>query len=612
MGKYEKLVNDIIKNVGGKENVNTLTHCITRLRFQLKDEKKANDEVLKKMDGVITVMHGGGQYQVVIGNHVTDVYDEACKQLGFQSGNVNADEVATKKGVGAFLIDFISSIMGPCINVLCASGMIKGILSILTFFGILFQDSGIYQIFNACGDALFYFFPILLGYTTAKKLKIEPFVGLLIGAGLIYPTIQSVDLQVLGFTINVNYTSTILPVIFTVVFASFIYKPLIKVIPDVIKSFFVPMIVLIISMPIGFMIIGPVMNEVSNFIGDMITMGYNFSPAFAGLLIGFLYQIMVIFGVHAALGAVAFIQIAAGEPSFLGFMAGTTFTQTAVVFAIWLKTKDKKLKNIALPAIISGIFGVTEPAIYGITLPRIKFFIISCIGAGLTGAYLGLTDTLLWQLTGLGIFTIPGFIGGTVAVNKILLNVIIALGIGIGFSFIATYVLYKDDVEEEKEDIKPSNKIDTNKTNIMAPIKGELVDLSQAEDEAFALGTLGDGVVIQPTEGKVYAPIDGTITVLFPTLHAIGIVGDNGVEMLIHVGFNTVQMDGKGFKAHIKQGDHVKKGQLLLDVDLKEIEKSGFSTETPVIISNSNDMMEVIKTDKKNVVKEDTIMTVLF
>lgn len=287
MGKYEKLVNDIIKNVGGKENVNTLTHCITRLRFQLKDEKKANDEVLKKMDGVITVMHGGGQYQVVIGNHVTDVYDEACKQLGFQSGNVNADEVATKKGVGAFLIDFISSIMGPCINVLCASGMIKGILSIFTFFGLLSQDSGIYQIFNACGDALFYFFPILLGYTTAKKLKIEPFVGLLIGAGLIYPTIQSVDLQVLGFTINVNYTSTILPVIFTVVFASFIYKPLIKVIPDVIKSFFVPMIVLIISMPIGFMIIGPVMNEVSNFIGDMITMGYNFSPAFAGLLIWF-------------------------------------------------------------------------------------------------------------------------------------------------------------------------------------------------------------------------------------------------------------------------------------------------------------------------------------
>lgn len=611
MSKYEKLVNDIIKNVGGKENVNSLTHCITRLRFQLKDESIAKDEVLKKMDGVITVMHGGGQYQVVIGNHVTEVYDEACKQLGIKSGSVS--EEPTKKGVGAFLIDFISSVMGPCINVLCASGMIKGFLSIFTFFGWMSQASGIYQILNACGDALFYFFPILLGYTTAKKLKIEPFVGLLIGAGLIYPTIQNVDLEVFGLTLNVNYTSSILPVIFTVVFASFIYKPLNKMIPDVIKSFFVPMIVLIVSMPIGFMLIGPVMTEVSNFIGNMITLGYNFSPAFAGLLIGSLYQVMVIFGVHAALGAVAFIQLAAGEPTFLGFMAGTTFTQTAVVFAIWLKTKDKKLKSVALPAIISGIFGVTEPAIYGVTLPRIKFFIISCIGAGLTGAYLGLTDTLLWQLTGLGIFTIPGFIGGTVAIGKILLNVIIALAIGIAFSFVTTYILYKDESKNEVEE-KPfvTQKRENYKTSIIAPLKGEVVDLSEAEDEAFALGALGDGVVIKPKEGKVFSPIDGTISVLFPTLHAVGITGDSGVEMLIHVGFNTVQMEGKGFKAHIKQGDNVKKGQLILDVDLKEIEKAGFSTQTPVIVSNSNDMIELIKTNKKNVSKEDTIMTVLF
>ena len=611
MRKYEKLVNDIVMNVGGKENINSLTHCITRLRFQLKDESIAKDEVLKKMDGIITVMHGGGQYQVVIGNHVTEVYDEACKQLGIKSGSVN--EEPAKKGVGAFLMDFISNIMGPCINVLCASGMIKGFLSIFTFFGWTSQTSGIYQILNACGDALFYFFPILLGYTTAKKLKIEPFVGLLIGAGLIYPTIQNVDLEVFGFTLNVNYTSTILPVIFTVVFASFIYKPLNKIIPDVIKSFFVPMIVLIISIPIGFMLIGPVMTEVSNFIGKMITLGYNFSPVFAGLLIGFLYQIMVIFGVHAALGAVAFIQLAAGEPTFLGFMVGTSFAQTAVVFAIWLKTKDKKLKSVVLPAIISGIFGVTEPAIYGVTLPRVKFFIISCIGAGLTGAYLGLTDTLLWQLTGLGIFTIPGFIGGTVAIGKILLNVIISLIIGIAFSFVATYILYKDENQdnlEEKDNL--NKKIETNKISIMSPLKGEVLDISEAEDEAFALGALGNGVIIKPKEGKLYSPIDGTITVLFPSLHAIGITGDSGVEMLIHVGFNTVQMEGKGFKAHIKQGDHVKKGQLILDVDLKEIEKAGFSTQTPVIVSNSNDMIELIKTDKKNVSKEDTIMTVLF
>jgi PTS system beta-glucosides-specific IIC component len=612
MRKYEKLAEEIISNVGGKDNVNALTHCITRLRFRLKEESLAKDDVLKNMDGVITVMHGAGQYQVVIGNHVTEVYDEICKQLGIQAGDTgNEGKEPEKKGIGAFLIDFISNVMGPCINVLCASGMIKGILSILTFFGWMTQTSGIYQIINASGDALFYFFPILLGYTTAKKLKMEPFIGLVLGAGLVYPAIQNVDLDILGFQLNVNYTSTILPIIFTVVFASFVYKLLIKVVPDVIKAFFVPMVVMMVAMPIGFMFIGPVMNQVSIVLGNMITAGYNFSPVLAGFLVGGLYQIMVLFGVHGAFGAVAFIQIAAGEPSFLGFMAGTTFTQTAVVVAIWLRTKNKKLKSIAFPAIISGLFGVTEPAIYGITLPRIKFFIISCIGAGLTGAYLGLTDTLLWHLTGLGIFTIPGFIGGTAAVSKILFNVIVALAIGILFSFVLTYVLYKDEAEAETDINTKQNSV-TCKTTIATPLKGDVLDLSEAEDEAFALGTLGDGVVIKPKDGNVFAPFDGTVTVLFPTFHAIGITGDSGVEILIHVGFNTVQLEGKGFVPHIKQGDHVKEGQLLLEVDLKEIEKAGFSTQTPVIISNSADMIELIKTNKKSVAKEDTLMTVLY
>ena len=338
--------------------------------------------------------------------------------------------------------------------------------------------------------------------------------------------------------------------------------------------------------------------------------GYNLSPILAGFLVGALYQVMVIFGVHGALGAIAFIQLANGEPMFLGFMLGTTFTQTAVVFAIWLKTKDKKLKSVALPAIISGIFGVTEPAIYGVTLPRIKFFIISCIGAGLTGAYLGLTNTLLWQLTGLGIFTIPGFIGGTVPTGTIMMNVMISLAIGIGFSFILTYVLYKDEVkrteEGEEKDKKKYN------VTVLAPMKGKAEDLSKAEDEAFALGTLGDGMVIMPVEGKVFAPVDGTVTTLFPTLHAIGITGDSGVEVLIHIGINTVNMKGKGFHAHIKQDDHVSKGQLLMEVDLKEIDKAGFSAQTPIIITNSKDMMDILKTDKKEVEHTDTLMTVLF
>lgn len=617
MGKYEGLVKEIIKQIGGKENVISLTHCITRLRFQLKDESVAKDDVLKNMDGVITVMHGAGQYQIVIGNHVPDVYKEACGQLGIQAGSAASQENDKKKGVGEILIDFISNVVGPCISILCASGMIKGFLAVFTYFGLMSTAGAVYQILNACGDALFYFFPIFLGYTTAKKVKMDPFIGLVIGAAMVYPTIQGVDLNLFGFVLNTTYTSTMLPVIFTVLFASVIYKPLKKVIPDVIKSFCVPMIVMIVAIPIGFVLIGPVMNKIGNLIGSGIMAGYNLSPILAGFLVGALYQVMVIFGVHGALGAIAFIQLANGEPMFLGFMVGTTFAQTVVVFAIWLKTKNKQLKNVALPAMISGIFGVTEPAIYGVTLPRIKFFIISCIGAGLTGAYLGLTNTLLWNLTGLGIFTIPGFIGGTEPAGRIMANVLIALAIGMAFSFAATWILYKDDDGDAKEEENgagknPENEKKAYSETILSPLKGEAADLSKAEDEAFALGALGDGMVIMPVEGKVYAPLDGTVTTLFPTLHAIGLTGDSGVEVLIHLGINTVNMNGKGFQPHIKQGDHVAKGQLLMDVDLKEIEKAGFSVQTPIIITNSADMMDVLKTEKKNVEHKDILMTVLF
>ena len=445
MGKYSNLVTEIVKNVGGKDNVISLTHCITRLRFKLKDESIAQDDVLKGMDGVVTVMRSGGQYQVVIGNHVPDVYAEACAQLGL-SGKAPVpakDEPAGKKNPGAVFIDFISNVINPLMSVLCASGMIKGILSILSFAGILTADMGLYSLLDGCSDALFYFLPVLLGYTTARKVGIPEMLGAVIGAGLIYPTLQGVDINVFGFVMNVTYTSTLLPVIFTVLFASLIYKPLNKVCPAVIKNFFVPMVVMAVAMPVGFMIIGPVMNAVGQFVCDVINASNSISPALCGLLFGGLYQIMVIFGIHGAIGAVCFVQIFSGQPSFLGYMVGTTFCQTIVVLAIFLKTKNKKLKEVCAPAMISGIFGVTEPAIYGVTLPRIKTFIISCIGAGLTGAYLGLTNTMLWGLTGLGIFTIPGFIGGDAAPTTILINVFVALAIGMAFSFVATMLVYK-------------------------------------------------------------------------------------------------------------------------------------------------------------------------
>lgn len=614
MRKYEKLSQEIIKYVGGKENIISLTHCITRLRFKLKDESIADDDVLKNMEGIVTIMHSAGQYQIVIGNHVADVCDEISNQLGTltAANEETKSEKEEKKTVGAVVIDFISSVIGPCINVLCASGMIKGILSILSFFGILPADSGLYMILNGCGDALFYFFPVILGYTTAKKLAMDPFVGLLLGAGLVYPTLQAVDLNVFGMVINTSYTSTVLPVIFTVMFAVLIYRFLNKIVPSVIKSFFVPMITMMIAMPVGFIVIGPVTNAISNWIGAGITMGYNFSPVLAGLIVGGLYQVLVIFGVHGALGAIAMIQLSAGEPSFLGFMLGSSFTQMATTIAIFLKTKDKKLKEVALPAIISAFFGVTEPAMYAVTLPRIKYFVIGCIGSGLTGAYLGLTDTLLWALTGLGVFTIPGFIGGTKSPASILINVLISIAIGMVFSFVVTYLLYHESEEEtgRKKEEKSESGSPSHSEALMSPMKGELRALENAEDKAFASGTLGDGIVILPDDGKVYAPADGTVTTLFPTLHAIGITTDKGVEILIHVGMNTVQLEGKPFVAHVSQGDKVQKGQLLLEADLEYIRKQGLSVETPVIITNTQDVQQIEKNKERYISVNEVLLAV--
>ncbi|WP_461199102.1 beta-glucoside-specific PTS transporter subunit IIABC [Enterococcus sp. N249-2] len=611
MRKYEQLVANIVENVGGKANINSLTHCVTRLRFQLKDETKANDDIIKNMDGVVTLMKSAGQYQVVIGNHVPDVYDEVLLQTGI-SGDLETGE-KKEMGIGAQLIDFVSSVMNPILAVMMASGMIKGLLAIIQFSGWINTEGGLYALFNGLGDALFYFLPVLLGYTTAKKLKIDPFVGLIIGAALMYPTLQGVDLNIVGMNINVTYASTVLPVIFTTLLASYLYKGLNKVIPDVIKTFVVPMITLMIAVPIGFMAVGPVANFISDWIANVIMSIYSFSPVLAGLVIGAFWQVLVIFGIHMGLVAVAIVQMVSGSPSPIFALAGAaSFAQTAVVFGIWLKTKDRKLKDLALPAWISGIFGVTEPAIYGITLPRINFFVISCIGSAIGGAYAGFSGLMSYQMAGLGIFGFPGLLGGETPVATTMLHYIISIGSAMLISFVLTFILYKDEsVSEVESDVSNLGAVGSREL-ITAPIKGEIMPLSTIDDEAFSLGILGKGIAILPEEGKVFSPVDGTVTTLFPTLHAIGLTGDNGLQILIHIGMDTVQLGGEGFVAYVKQNERVKKGQLLLEFDVDLIKERGFSIITPVVITNSNDLVRVEETKANKVAINDDLLVAVF
>ncbi|WP_115715551.1 beta-glucoside-specific PTS transporter subunit IIABC [Amedibacterium intestinale] len=630
MAKYEKLAKEIIKYVGGAENVNSVSHCITRLRFRLKDESKADDTALKNLSGVVTVMHSAGQYQVVIGNHVPMVYAEVCEVGGFTNESLtNNEEEDAPKGIFNKLIDIVTGCFQPVLGPLCASGIIKGLNALLAFLlGESFSASGTYAVLNAIGDAIFYFFPIILGYTAAKKFKVNVVVGMLIGAAFCYPTIQADTLSAAGEAMGnlpfvgnyfatfmgvpfvaANYTTTVVPVIIIVAFAAFIQKYANKWIPEMLRNFFVPFFVLIISVPIGLLIIGPVVSAFTSLLTDGFAAIYNFSPVVSGLVVGFAWQILVIFGLHWAIIPLAIMNIGnMGYDTILVGQFGTTFALTAALLAMCLKMKDKNKRTLVVPAIISGFFGVTEPGIYGFALPEKKPFIFSCIAAAIGGGVFTFLGGQQYVIGGLGIFGTVSFISESGDPTSMYYS-FICIAVSMIVGFLLTYFFWSDHTNEESQ-ITLNNK--ENKEIIASPLTGNVIPLKNVKDDAFAQGALGNGIGIIPSEGKVVSPVDGTISVLFPTLHAIGITSDSGVELLIHIGLNTVQLNGEGFKAHVKQGDKVRKGQLLLDIDLKAIEKAGYSTETPIIITNTKDMLDILPTDKKNVIRNDDLITVVF
>lgn len=643
MGKYESLAKEIVKNVGGKENVSSLTHCITRLRFKLKDESKANDQVIKDMDGVVTVMKSGGQYQVVIGNHVPEVYADVMPLLGMEEGSADRAEDAPSGNLFNRAIDIISGIFQPILGIMAACGMVKGLNALFVALGWYPETCGGYLVLNAIGDGLFNFLPLFLGYTAAKKFNLKPMIGLVIGAIMCYPTIQNTALSNGGealytlfsgtmfeskvYTdffgiplIAMDYTGTVIPVIFVVYFASKCDKFFSKFIPDLVKFFFVPMLTLLISIPVGLLILGPVATFASKIIAEVVMTVRNFSPLLAGAIVGLTWQILVIFGLHWGFIPVYInnIQMNGFDNVMMPFFA-CTFATSAVVLAIFFKTKNKQLKEMALPNFISGIFGVTEPAIYGILLPLKKPFIISCIIGGIGGGFYGALNFRKFSMGGMGIFELPAMIEPDGSMGNLIVA-LVGIAITMILAFIVTMILYKEETpkQEEKETLITEKKQQESCENkmvkqleIASPIKGTVLKLEKMKDDAFASGVLGKGAAIIPEEGKVYAPADGVITALFPTLHAIGMQADNGLELLIHIGLDTVQLNGEGFQAMVKQGDRVKKGQLLVTFDKEFIESKGFCLETPVLVTNSDDFLEVIETKQIEISPGDCLITVL-
>lgn len=646
MGKYKQLAQDIIKNVGGKENINGLTHCITRLRFKLKDESIANDDVLKNMEGIVTVMKSGGQYQVVIGNNVEAVYKDVVEIIDLDNLNTSSK---TKKS-GNILdkgIDIISGIFQPVLGIMAACGMLKGFNALFVAMGLYSATSGGYMVINAAGDALFTFLPLFLGYTSAKKFGLKPMLGLALGAAMCYPAIQGssisagtdamytlfkgtmfaspIYIDFFGLPIiSIDYTGTVVPIIFVVYFASKCEKLFNKFVPDLVKFFFVPMLTLLVTLPVALIVIGPIATFGSTLISAVVISIRDFSPLLAGAIVGFTWQILVIFGMHWG-----FIPVYINNVMTLGYdnimmpFFACTFASSAVVLAIFFKTKDKKLKEMAIPNFISGIFGVTEPAIYGILLPLKKPFIISCIASGIGGAFYGFFNLRKFITGGMGIFELPAMIEPNGGMG----NLIVALSgiaISMAIAFVLTMVLYKDEESKEAKEVKNEVKEETKeetkevksskleKEIVASPIKGEVLNLSDIEDAAFASGVLGQGVAIIPSDGKVVAPVDGVVTTLFPSLHAIGILSDDGVEVLIHIGLNTVQLEGRGFKASVAQGDRITKGQTILNFDIDVIKEAGYSVVTPIVITNSSQFLDVVQTESKDVELEDNLITIIF
>ncbi|MCR5527104.1 MAG: beta-glucoside-specific PTS transporter subunit IIABC [Lachnospiraceae bacterium] len=627
--KYDGLSRIIIQNVGGKDNIISITHCVTRLRFKLKDESKANTDILKETDGIVTVIQSGGQYMVVIGNHVPQVFDSVISVGHLESKSALAgggeDEGSGEKQspFNAF-ISIITSVFTPFLGVLCACGIIKGVLALLVAVNVLSDQSGTYNFLYSLGDAAFYFLPPILGMSAAKKFKIPEMEGLLLGAALCYPyMLGAADYDItnlFGIPVTMppsgNYTSSVIPIICAVAFAGwFENKCVKKIVPDTIKLFAVPLITMLVTFCLTLWIIGPVASLISTGLATLFTTINTISPVLMGAVVGFFWQILVMFGLHWSLVPIAMSNLSTvGEDIILAAMIGTTFAQTGACLGIFLKTKDKKIKSLAPAAIISGIAGVTEPAIYGLTLPKKAPFFRTCAVSAVAGAVICTMGAKAYQMAGMGVFAYPEFVNSkTNDISGMIVGIVVTL-LCVVASFIVELIFYKDNAPAKKENNEvqaPAADGSLAAEEIAAPITGEVLPLSEIKDEAFSSGALGNGLAIRPAEGKLYAPCDGEVTTFFPTGHAIGIQSKGGADILIHVGMDTVQLNGKGFTPKAAQGDKVKKGDLLLEFDVKAITEAGYSLDTPVIITNSDDYADVVVTDSKSVNHGDTVINTL-
>lgn len=618
---YRVTARELVKELGGDENITNVTHCATRLRFILKNEETVNADRVSKIPGVITTVKAGGQFQVVIGNHVADAYKFVTELV-----NVDAGQEAPKKKGNVFsrIIDVISAIFAPFLYTLAACGILQGILGIFVAANLIDTTGGTYQILNFVSWTAFTFLPVLIAVTASKKFGVNTYAALVIACALVCPDyINMVNagepVYFLGMRVQLlSYTSSVIPIILAIWVASYVQKFFDKYLPIVVRNLFSPMFTIAIMVPLTLLAFGPIGNTVGGAIGGAYNFLYGLSPVIAGMIVGGLWEVLVIFGVHWGITPVTVGNYAAlGYDTFTGLQASAVFSQAGAALGVFLKTKDKDMKGVSLSAAVTGLFGITEPAIYGVNLRLKKPMICGCVAGAVGGAIAGAANAVSWGYNMPGIATLPAYFkaGHMSQFIGLLISVLVSFVLGALLTWIVGFEGdgkhgEKEELPETEENADKKAEGYTGKISIASPVKGHAVNVTEVKDEAFASEAMGKGVGIMPADGKVYAPFDGEVEVVFPTGHAVGLKGEAELETLIHIGIDTVRLDGQGFTAHVKAGDRVKKGDLLVEFDVEFLKQKGYDP-TVVFIVVSMDVVKELKIDAgRDVEALDEIMSV--
>lgn len=626
---YKQTAANILKGVGGHENIENVYHCSTRLRFTLRDDARANKAEVEGIEGVIGVVNSGGQFQVIVGNNVSYVYKELAPgaAAGTEASSGSSTPSARKKFSAGSIFDIISAIFQPLVPAVSGAGMLKVVLLLCTMTGILSKDSQTYNILNNLADAAFYFLPILVAYSTAVKFKSSVPLAMVVSSALLHPKITELltagePLRLFGIPVTpANYGGQVVPIILIVLFMGYIQRFADKVSPNVVKVFLSPLIVILITGPVALLALGPI----GVFLGNGLTQGILLIQQHVGFIavaiLAVLMPIFVSLGIHKVFIPIMVSTIANPGYDMLILVAHlcSNFAQSAASLAVATRAKSKSLRQLAVSSAVTASFGISEPALYGITMKLKKPLYAAMAGAGIAGIFAGLMQLKAYVPVGPGFASLPMFVGEG---NNFLIAILTLI-----ISFVVTFIIARivgfnepadSDVQAVASPVAEpktgaftqlESEVKQQTVELYAPIQGQSIPLSEVSDEVFSQEMMGKGVAFIPEHPVLYAPMDGTVSPLYKSKHALGLVSDNGVELLIHIGIDTVKMKGAGFKAFVNTGDTVSKGDKLIEFDPNAIKEFGLDTTTMMVITNTDHFSNITPTISPKVQTGDVIMT---